>query len=195
MILLKASTFSIRTPIIPVSYTHLDVYKRQSLLRTRTNSNLTEFLEEDNLKRPALASRSASDLKLNRLQKRQMSVQELSLDDAVKQKQRIMEEVNVTRSVLVNGKPVAFSRTHTNSFQRVGKRKLGISKEDSSLSISNDHIHVMATPAKALSDVNSTSVLVESPMIISETPSKSNQTIKQDAKPEPKRVRRRLFAP
>ncbi|CDO95811.1 unnamed protein product [Kluyveromyces dobzhanskii CBS 2104] len=164
-----------------------------AISRARTNSNLVEFLEEETTKKnPALASRTSSDLKINRLQKRQMSVQDLSIDEVVKQRRHILEEFSTARTVLVNGKSISFSQTQNNSFQRVGKRKLeSIVLEGGPAGPPKD-IHVPETPAKMVGQKKETPVLVDSP---------SGSTVKKpvvDAPPvklKTRHVRRRLFAP
>lgn len=161
------------------------------LLRTRTNSNLVEFLEEETTKKkPKMASRSSSDLKLNRLQKRQMSVQDLSLDDIVKQRQQILEEFSTVRTVLVNGKAINISQSHNNSFQRVGKRKLASYISETGFDDKQQDIHVTATPIKPIEEKKDTPVLVASPSVVSETPIRASPV-----KVKTRHVRRRLFAP
>lgn len=164
------------------------------LLRTRTNSNLIDFLEgETTKKKPTLASRSSSDIKLNHLEKRQMSVQDLSLDEIMKQKQQVLQEFSAVRSVLVNGKSVSFTQSHSNSFQRVGKRKIDSTTLPKTDEKSEDDIHVTATPMKPDEEIKISPIFVASPAVAN---TNMKSPVKESPiKNKPKRVRRRLFAP
>lgn len=167
------------------------------LLRTRTSSNLTEFLDDgSNKKRSTVASRSDSDVKLNHLQRRQMSIQDLSLDDAIKKRQQFIEDLSTSKSIVVNGKSVTFAQGRSQSFQRISRQKSEPLNEPSISEEKEAQVHVTATPAKTDERTKLHPILVASPVIVGSNsiePSYSRSKIQNVEKS--KRVKRRLFAP
>lgn len=182
---------------------------------TRRNSNIGMLLESTStlLKKPALVSRSKSDLTMNLMMKRQLSVTEFSSYD----RSLIPNEDpgNLERSTVSKGK------NQQKSFRRVGKRKGDKEAIDghrpSYTSDGSEAIQVMGTPLVKVSDDTPSKRpklqnIVESPMgdhtlmktpsqkfmpgnvqetqMISRTPGQVTVTNKPK-----KNIKRRLFAP
>ncbi|AET38023.1 Sld3p Ecym_2277 [Eremothecium cymbalariae DBVPG len=144
-----------------------------NLLNSRTSSNLVEFLESDNSlgKRPSL-SRTNSDLSLNRLQKRQLPASDLASMNILRNQVSFDGTSSFTS---VYGRYKSTARAVTQSFRRVGKRKLQPMTEDKPVDETRYDIQVTATPikeAKSSKPVDRLQV-IESPVATNTSPAKS----------------------
>ncbi|CCF55886.1 hypothetical protein KAFR_0A04510 [Kazachstania africana CBS 2517] len=94
-----------------------------SLLNARTNSNLSELLEADSqsLRHPSSLSRTTSDLTMNNLQKRQLSVSDFASAD--KKEGMSLKGGKVSTLSQSSRKVAAIPTNNTHSFRRVGKLK------------------------------------------------------------------------
>ena len=182
------------------------------LLESRTNSNLSEFLEADTKssfhKIPSSLSRTTSDLVMNHLQRRQLSVTDLATT----------KEAAVTGTTAHRSKTFAStqddsintSMSSQISFRRVGKRKLTVAEKKVSQPLpiqSPDKVQVMATPMgkrgndRVTKQLNMDRIVESPPVQQLLTPSaKPLSVVSPLAKtvqspPARKKVRRRLFGP
>lgn len=171
----------------------------------RSNSSMDEFLETNTVFRrnPSLISRTSSDLTMNHLQRRQLSVTEFT-------PHRTASASKDSKSSK-NG-PFGGAFLPQQSFRRVGKRKdmHQISRSVSTTAIDNevDLVQVMGTPLKrdetAAKKRAKLHNIVESPVNtikgtadIEATPEQKThpEEIPSQQGPTNKRVRRKLFAP
>ena len=186
------------------------------LLNSRTSSNLTEFLESNgqSFSRPTLVSRTKSDLTF--LQKRQLSVADLSSGN-LKAMNEASPDTNKSNGTISINSWSSISDLKNHSFRRVGKRKLENEPVNIAQKIEHapefqngDHmVQVTATPSgkkKVTPRKVHLNSIVESPMIadsplsslrtIHESPvTEKNKTRTEKTSSENKKVRRRLFAP
>lgn len=194
----------------PASLHHM-ISPTPECINSRTYSNLDSFFEggPPTKRVPSFISRTSSDLTMNHLEKRQLSVTEFTSQ----------KSVSAGRSHSASAKRASSSFTSPQqSFCRVGKRKIPgkLSRSMSNVVTDqeSDSVQVMSTPLKRIEKVSSTRVtlqnIVESPV---NTLDASNTQAKEvETSPDPtqnllrevvaptkptsrKIVRRRLFAP
>lgn len=195
-----------KTPVM----LHTMMNPTSELIATRSSSNLDSFFEVNpSMKRfPSTISRTSSDLTMNHLQKRQLSVAEFTSKNSV----------SAGKSLSTTTKMASSSFTSQQSFGRVGKRKGPgqISRSDSN--VASDHesnlVQVMSTPLKRIEKVSKTRAtlhnIVESPLNVSNSTvtyagntgnspitagSPLREADRQTKKASRKVVKRRLFAP
>lgn len=170
----------------------------------RSNSSIEELLEVNTVARryPASISRTTSDLTMNHLQKRQLSVTELSLQRAVSSSKDSANTTNDTSNSTFLSQQ---------SFRRVGKRKELHQISRSASTVASDDeaslVQVMGTPLKRdeppIKKRAKLHNIVESPMntqksdVNVETTQEQGHTNKISTQQGPtnRRVRRKLFAP
>ncbi|CCD26716.1 Sld3p NDAI_0I01470 [Naumovozyma dairenensis CBS 421] len=96
------------------------------LLNSRTDSNLSEFLASDSqtIRKPSLLSRTKSDILMNNLQKRQLSVKELesSASRKISVNRKLATGIDVKSLSVMAGGNIS-SPQNQQSFKRVGRRK------------------------------------------------------------------------
>lgn len=164
-----ASTLNSSTPSpcpVPPTIKRHNSTVLPALLNSRTSSNLGEFLESEvqTVRHPSLVSRTKSDMSFNRLQKRQLSVNDLTVNGTQKKKPLASEKSQPM--AVINGKSIKLA-SGTSSFQRVGKRKSESTRGNIETAVAA--VQVMATPhGKKLSssttqDRNNT--IVASPLV------------------------------
>ncbi|AGO13137.1 AaceriAFL019Cp [[Ashbya] aceris (nom. inval.)] len=212
------------SPLIPTTSAGHSV-TAPKLMKAKANSNLLEFLESDSTlnKYPSTLSKSNSDLTLNRLQKRQLAVTDLTTSAA---RHGSYEGIgNISKGI---AKPNRSFTSSKQSFKRATKRKLDQITE-SKAGANTSVVQITATPARTLAKpVNNKMAIVKSPFsevkpaanlveiaatplrnepecpsgsvlehtgIVKTPASRDHDPLGISNKPKAKKVRRRLFAP
>lgn len=183
-------------------------------LNSRTNSNFNSFFEDEpnTLRKPSFISRTASDLTMNHLQKRQLPVTDFSFQISLSKLST--NELNSARSL--GPSSVTQTAGSQNSFRRVGRRKENQPVEIIESKVQETHFQEHAVQVESTPLVKSTKItprkrakllnIVESPMNNIDG-SQSTSTLESsnvilgtqnDTKEKvvsKKTIRRRLFAP
>lgn len=154
-----------------------------SMTIIKSNSNLGDFLESDTIvaRKSLSTSRANYDVSINKLEKREMSMSDLTIDES-RNKYSYLD----TKPGVVNGNHITLKRSHTTSFQRIGKVKDEIKINKPSIDESFK-VQVMATPLK-LSPIyisKSKENIIKSPLLEIDEVSNSNTITKtpNDLKP------------
>lgn len=202
-----SSPDSFRTPLS----THHSLSPKPDFVSSKTVSNLDGFFEAmATVKRaPSFISRTSSDLAMNHLQKRQLSVTEFTSQKSLSAGRALPASVKRSFSGFTSPQQ---------SFCRVGKRKIPGQLSRSTSSVTADHevnsVQVMSTPLKRSEKVPTKRAtlhnIVESPSNVSNVPKGHQEQVESSSLPvgsppvrtnseaqaaSKKVVRRRLFAP
>ena len=205
------SSRSLSVASVPYSYSRPHLSRNPSLtsqttqvltaelLDLRTSSNLSEFLEAETKsalhKVPSALSRTSSDLVMNHLQRRQLSVSDLATGpssgagtSALAQRAKTFAPDDSANTSLASHK----------SFRRVGKRKTPVPATTSTAQRvlsppQPDKVEVLATPMGKRAGPSPTQPLNMDRIV--ESPGQPASLASPAPAPQRKKVRRRLFGP
>ncbi|GAV53336.1 hypothetical protein ZYGR_0AI06200 [Zygosaccharomyces rouxii] len=184
----------------------------QELLNTRTGSNASALFESGSslLKKPAFISRTKSDLTMNLMRKRQLSVTDLSSNDRptaanddksygerirlLTQSQKSFRRVGIRKGERELPDPKA-GKEETEAVQVMGTPLVKMSEGTPS---KRAKLHnIVESPVDARSSVQQSTAIenLQSTPIVYGTPQQNNEPVQPNINKSRKNIKRRLFAP